>query len=161
MENNDWLAVLQVALTALVVPLMVGGVGAYLGSRFALRQFREQKKYLIGVEAIQERIDAIRGCLYVSQRVRRGVVTGWERPGEDARETVERIEEMRDVLLSARPLFIEDDDVRRSLNLINNTLGFDRKLIEANKDGFVEQTRKAEEDLEAGVKRYEKMLAED
>lgn len=156
--NIDWLATLEATLQLIVVPLLVGGLGAYFGSRFAINRFKQEQSHLIAIGATQDRIQALRDSLALVPQVERGLLEGWQRQGEAPTDAIKRIDAMRETVSSAKPLFLGQVEARKGLGVLGTFIGADRAIWQQLQPQGSMLIKEAEERLEKLLKQYEREL---
>lgn len=158
----DWWATLEALLTIFVVPLILGGIGAYIGFRLALRRFKDERLFAIGIEGKLERTEALRRVLAILPTVKRALVRGtWKESSVQTDEDVVRhIDEMRQLVNESRTLFTFDEEPRMGMNALAALIGVDATFYQPPHSALrlPEILERAEERLKSALLRYETEL---
>jgi len=109
--------------------IIAGGVGGYLASKYALKEFRDRVKYQAKHSDLLEQRKALQELQKILPIIYRDIHMNWEMPDDSPISMDEHIDELHQIINNARALCLRDDKSLRLVEDVRRILALDVRSI--------------------------------
>lgn len=109
----------------LLLPLIIGAVGALTATWLNLKVFRSQTKFQAKHQDDVRRRDSLRDILNITPMIYRNIYDGWNLTGEHTEDAKELILRLQQQITTAKSQFLDDEEITKALNLLLSLIGAD------------------------------------